>query len=263
MVSVRMMRFVLCIIVFATGAASAAVVSDFEDLSLGSESYWNGSDSSGGFHSGGGYYKNNYNTTYNSWDGFAYSNITNTTTSGMAGQYNAIAGSGQGGSNNYTIGYIGWTELPVVTLDAAGVVDSLYVTNNNFAYYSMLNGDAFSKKFGGASGNDEDWFMLMITGKDSGGAATGTVDFYLADFRFSDSGLDYILNQWGEVDLSPLGEVKSLEFALSSSDVGMWGMNTPAYFAVDTVVPEPGTIFLLGLGALVIKRNEKWKREKG
>ncbi len=256
MASEKVMRFVLCITVFATGgAASAAVISDFEDLTLGSESYWNGSDSSGGFQSGGAYYKNNYNTMYGSWDGFAYSNKTDTTTSGMAGQYNAIAGSGQGGSSNYAIGYIGLTELPVITLDTAGVVEGLYVTNNNFAYYSMLNGDAFAKKFGGASGNDEDWFMLTITGKDSGGEVVGTVDFYLADYRFADSGLDYILNQWGEVDLSLLGTVKRLEFALSSSDVGVWGMNTPAYFVVDTVVPEPTTILLLGLGGLIVVRR--------
>jgi hypothetical protein len=256
MASEKVMRFVLCITVFATGgAASAAVISDFEDLTLGAESYWNGSDSSGGFQSGDAYYKNNYNTMYGSWDGFAYSNITNTTTSGMAGQYNAIAGSGQGGSSNYAIGYIGWTELPVVTLDAEMVIEGLYVTNNNFAYYSMLNGDAFSKKFGGTSGNDADWFMLTITGKDSGGEAVGTVDFYLADFRFSNNALDYILNQWGEVDLSLLGAVKSLEFALSSSDNGTWGMNTPAYFAMDTVVPEPGTILLLGLGGLFVTRR--------
>ena len=263
MASVRVMRFVLCIIVFATGGtAGAAVVSDFEDLSLGPESYWNGSDESGGFQSGGAYYNNNYNTMYSSWDGFSYSNITDTTTSGMAGQYNAIVGYGQAGSSNYAIGYVGWAEPPTVTLDTAGMVDSLYVTNNNYTYYSMLYGDAFAKKFGGGSGNDEDWFLLTITGKDSGGEATGTVDFYLADYRFANNSLDYILNQWGEVDLSPLGEVKSLEFALSSSDVGVWGMNTPAYFAVDTVVPEPGTIFLLGLGVLFIKGNEKWKREK-
>lgn len=173
----------------------------------------------------------------------------------MAGQYNAIAGSGQGGSSNYAIGYVGWAEPPTITLDVAGVVDGLYVTNNNYAYYSMLYGDAFAKKFGGSSGNDEDWFMLTITGKDSGGAVTGTVELYLADYRFANNSLDYISNQWGEVDLSSLGVVKTLEFTLSSSDVGEWGMNTPAYFALDTVVPEPSTVLLLGLGGLIVMKQ--------
>ena len=59
----------------------------------------------------------------------------------------------------------------LITLDTAGVIDGLYVTNNNYAYYSMLNGDAFAKKFGGGSSDDEDWFLLTITGKDVGGVA--------------------------------------------------------------------------------------------
>lgn len=236
MASARVIRLAFIIIVFAiTSSVCAAAVSDFEDLALAPESYWNGSDESGGFQSGSAYYSNNYDTTFSSWDGFAYSNITDTTTSGMAGQYNAIVGSGESSSSNYAISYI-WAGPPAVTLDTAGVVDSLYVTNNNFAYYSMLNGDAFAKKFGGSSGNDEDWFLLTITGKDAGGDVIDTVDFYLADYRFSDNGLDYILDTWEAVDLTSLGVVKSLEFSLSSSDVGGWGMNTPAYFAIDTVV---------------------------
>lgn len=260
MASVRVVSFAFAILVFVIAGAAKAAVSDFEDLSLGSESYWNGSDGSGGFHSGSAYYNNNYNTMYGSWDGFSYSNITDTTTSGMAGQYNAITGGGQGGSSNYAIGYVGWAQPPTVTLDVVGVVDGLYVTNNNYAYYSMLYGDAFAKKFGGVSGNDEDWFLLTITGKDSGGAVTGMVDFYLADYRFADNSLDYILDEWSGVDLRSLGAVKSLEFTLSSSDIGEWGMNTPAYFAIDTVVPEPCTIALLGFGGLLAMRHLSAKK---
>jgi hypothetical protein len=119
----------------------------------------------------------------------------------------------------------------------------LYVTNNDSAYYSILNGDAFSKKFGGNSGNEQDWFMLTITGKDVDGGVTGTVDFYLADYRFVDNDADYIVNTWQYVDLTSLGAVKSLEFSLSSSDVGDWGMNTPAYFALDTLVYQPVSVY--------------------
>ena len=124
----------------------------------------------------------------------------------------------------------------------------MYITNTTYAALSMLNGDSFAKKFGGASGNDPDWFLLTITGKNASGGTTGTVDFYLADYQFENNANDYIVDDWTFVDLTALGDiVKSLEFALSSSDVGQWGMNTPASFAMDslTVVPEPSTLVLL------------------
>jgi hypothetical protein len=120
----------------------------------------------------------------------------------------------------------------------------------------MLNGDAFAKKFGGSGGDDQDWFLLTIRGKDVEESATGTIDFYLADYRFADNSQDYIVKTWDYVDLSSLGEVKSLEFSLSSSDVGEWGMNTPAYFALDTIIPEPTTMTLLALGGILLRRRK-------
>jgi len=129
------------------------------------------------------------------------------------------------------------------------------VTNNNYTYYSMLNGDDWAKKFGGSSGDDEDWFALTVTGKDASESIVGAVDFYLADYRFSDNSQDYIIDTWQFVDLSSLGIVKSLEFTLNSSDVGDFGMNTPAYFVIDTVVPEPATIILMALGGVLLGRK--------
>ena len=184
----------------------------------------------------------------------------------MAGQYTAKENGAQS-SPNYGIAYMGfYGNTPTMTLGAPGVIGSIYVTNNNYAYYAMLEGDAFSKKFGdtivdGETGpvvinqDAEDWFMLTITGKNAAGAVIDTVDFYLADFRFADNNLDYIVDEWTEVDLSLLGIVASLEFALSSSDKGSFGMNTPAYFAMDTVVPEPTTIALFGLGSIMLRRR--------
>ncbi len=241
MASGRLMKFrnLVCSFVVLTIVSTAnADIATFEDLVLPAESYWNGSDESGGFTSGGAYFSNNYDSAWGSWDGFSYSNITDTAIGGTAGQYNCIAGGGQGDSANYAIGYVGWASPPTITLDTADVVEGLYVTNNNYAYYAMLDGDAFSKKFGGESGNEQDWFVLTITGKDVDDVVTSTVDFYLADYRFVDDDADYIVNMWQYVDLTSLGAVKGLEFSLSSSDVGDWGMNTPAYFEVDTIMEK-------------------------
>jgi hypothetical protein len=253
------MSLVFVIGIFAmAGAAGAAIVTDFEDLTLGPESRWNGSDGSGGFASGSASFNNSYDATYGSWAGFAYSNITDTASSGWMSQFNVITGCGQGGSENYAVGYVGWLEPPRMVLDEPMIVSGLYVTNNNYAYYSMLNGDAFAKKFGGSSGDDEDWFLLTISGKDVTDVITGTVEFYLADYRFADNSVDYIVDNWRFVDLTGLGVVKSVEFGLSSSDTHPeYGINTPAYFALDTIIPEPMTMALLALGSLLISKRKK------
>ena len=91
------------------------------------------------------------------------------------------------------------------------------------------------------------------------------MDFYLADFRFADNALDYVVDSWTWVDLSSLGVVSSLSFSLASSDVGQFGMNTPAYFAMDNLavaaVPEPSqAAMLLGglaLVGLAVRRRSK------
>jgi len=236
------LRDLYCLVsILLTACAAKAATVTFDELTLPAESYFNGSDGSGGFVSGGLHFSNNYNTDWGSWDGFSYSNLTDTAAEGIAAQYNAITGSGQGGSANYAVCYTGWTTPPTMTLAEPGFVDGLYVTNSNYAYYSMLNGDVFAKKFGGADGDEPDWFLLTITGKDADGNAVGAVDFYLADYRFEDNGEDYIVDTWRYVDLTELGEVMSLEFALSSSDVGDWGMNTPGCFAIDTIIYYPAS----------------------
>ncbi len=211
-------------------------VSTFDDVSLDPENaYWNGSDLAGGFTSGHAYFYNSYNQSWGSWSGFAYSNVKNDTTAGYTNQYAAITAGGVNGSDGYGVAYAG---APVsVKLDttlAGTVLKGLFVTNSTYAALSMENGDAYAKKFGGADGADPDWFLLTIKGYDKG-AFTDSVNFYLADFRSDNPADDYILKSWAWVDLQPLGSVDSLTFELHSSDVGQYGMNTPAYFCLDNL----------------------------
>ena len=250
---------VIGVILFGAGGADGAIA-NFDDLTLPTESYWSGPDPNGtnitdiygdtirvgSFQSGNVEFVNRRNLTHNGWSGFAYSNTTDTTTPGLTNQYSAYTGSGYGpGDNNYGVAYGNvenldpsdvnqLQQLPYFELPDGTSIESLRVTNTTYAVLSMLNGDAFAKKFGGASGDDPDWFKLTAYGTNAlGGLLPNTVEFFLADYQFSNNSLDYIIDEWTLVDLSPLADAKCLYFNLTSSDVGAYGMNTPAFFAID------------------------------
>lgn len=218
---------------------------DFENLSLPVDSFWNGSDNSGGFVANQiATFPNNFvdwGGGITSWSGFAYSNMNDTTIQDFTNQYSNFAGTLLPNSQIFGVSYNAsdWNTgqiIPnIVSFSSAINPISMYVTNSTYTALTIKNGDNYSKKFGGPTGNDPDWFKLTIIGMlDSN--ITDTVDFYLADYRFSDNNLDYIVKEWQNIDLSSLGTVNKLSFLLSSSDTGMFGMNTPAYFCFDNIM---------------------------
>lgn len=213
----------------------------FDDLPLQPNSYWNGSSGAGGFQNNAFYFPNSF-TDYGggmySWVGFAYSNQTDTLTTGLDNQFSCIAGTGANGSSNYAVTYMlsDWmTGAPLpntIICDSTFKINGCYISNNAYAYWSMKDGDAYSKKFGGTSGNDPDWFKISAWGYYQG-ITTDTIDFYLADFRFSNNQQDYILKQWTWWDMDTLGNIDSLKYILSSTDTNAYGLRTPAYFCID------------------------------
>lgn len=214
---------------------------DFESLEM--PTYKNGSNGAGSFTQGELKFVNYYNSDWNSWAGFAVSKAMDTETSGSGNQYSSIVGEGAESSDNYMVSYVSsMSGTTYFTLDAPQTLSSFKVTNNTYTYNSMRDGDNYSIKFGGEDGNDEDWYLLTITGYNGDLASTEAVEFYLADFRFEDNAEDYIVNTWETIDLTPLGEVDSLVFSLSSTDNGEYGMNTPSYFCLDNIVTATETI---------------------
>lgn len=226
----------------AVTTLKAQTTVDFEELTLPAvDTFYNGSDEAGGFTSNGVTFNNFYNTQFDSWSGFAYSNLTDNTTAGFGNQHSAFAGSGANGSEKYAVYYNSDTLfLPGNAAD----LTSADLTNNTYAGISMRDGDAFAKQFGSvndASGdsdgtNGEDFFFVRIYSHDNTGNKVDSVDSYLADYRFADDADDYIVKQWETVDLSTLTAVNFLTFKFFSSDVGDFGVNTPQYFALDDFV---------------------------
>lgn len=257
-----------CVLFLPFGAAAQQVV-DFSDLSLPPASVYRGADGAGGFTSGGLFFNNHYSDDgFEYWAAWSYSNVNDTETRGWENQHAAIAGSGIGASGIYGVAYVETftPAIPRIELPAGQPPLGLQVTNTTYAYYSMLEGDDFAKKFGGESGDDPDFFRLTVSGLDVNEQALGSVEFFLADYRFEDNTLNYIVDAWTWVDLSSLpGETRFLEFTLDSSDMDIFGMATPAYFAVGevTVVPEPATFALFGglvAAALIVVRRTARRR---
>jgi hypothetical protein len=214
---------------------------DFENVAFPmGQNYWNGSDESGNFTIGGATFNNSYNAAWMSWSGFAISSEVDVTTAGWGNQYSCFAGSWASASTKFAL----WYANGEITFSVPTQAVSMMVTNTTYAALSMRDGDDYAKQFGGiynADGevdgtNGKDWFRLTITGMDADDEPTGTIDFYLADFRSDDSLQHFILDVWEWIDLTSLGTVQKLVFELQSSDVGEWGMNTPGYFALDNLI---------------------------
>ncbi|MBQ7462057.1 MAG: DUF4465 domain-containing protein [Bacteroidaceae bacterium] len=193
------------------------------------------------------------------WYWFGYANHTETKYETLDDQWNNIVGGGYDGSATYGVAFAAEFNGPcyVSLLTAPAVVPGFYITNSAYAYTSMTGGDPYAKKFGKG-----DWFLLTITGYDAANEVTGTKEYYLADLR--DEATAYIINDWRYVDLSSLGTVAKLGFALSSSDSGAYGMNTPAYFCFDNfgaegteVLPENNVVFVpeAGYATYVTKQD--------
>lgn len=226
----KKINLLICVI-SAAFSLNAQTVSTFENLTLATDTFWDGSDLSGSFTDGNAQFMNDYNTAFMAWSGFVYTNMQDTSTPGYMNQYSAITGSGYNNSSNYAIADDYGNAKIVLTGSATGKpVKGCYVTNTTYAYLSMKNGDQFTKKFGGATGTDPDWFLLKAVGWLNGALKQQSAEIYMADFRSADSTQDYILKEWTWFNLQPLGDVDSIQLLITTSDTTF---GIPVYVAID------------------------------
>lgn len=216
--------------VYVNGLHGEPMVATFEEEPLSSEEPYN---QKAPFGSGSFAFSNSYNAEWKSWSGFALAASADTIYSGdLTQQYNNVIGGGQeleGKSKQYAVAYCpgdnpAWgTYNPVVTVmpgsDRKVQLEGVYLTNTAWVKSFATKGD---KNFGRPAFEEGSFFIVTITA-DNG----KKVEVPLIDYRNKKR---EVVNDWKWVDLSSLGEVKTLKFSILSSD-----SYAPSYFAMDNL----------------------------
>ena len=249
----RLGTFFLFLSVVLSSAARADVIT-FESVNLPASGYLNGDPgnlSPGGsvsvpFVLEGVSFSNTFGIDaswgFPYWEGFAISNVVNTTDGTWTNQYAAKPGSGYQ-SMNYAVAY---SSAATITFPAPVTASGFRIANTTYTYGITTETDpeGFSVPLGSGG-----CFSVTATGS-LNGSPVGSAEFFLADLRAGNP--IGVRSGWNWFELSGLGTIDSLSFSFAGSDVGDYGLNTPAYFAMDNLtyaVPEPSGFVLAACGA--------------
>ncbi len=179
------------------------------------------------------------------WNGFTYSNETDTTTPGAGNDRAAITGDGNGtGQDNYGIA----TGFGGAAFNFASAVNltSIDLTNTTYTYLAMRDGSGFNTAFV----DNNDFFEVIINGLNGSGDVISSTSFELG------RGLN-LLDTWENVNLALLGTVNGIQFNFNGSSTGI-----PYYVAFDNLeyqavpVPQAFGLFMTSLLGLTILRKK-------
>lgn len=164
-------------------------------------------------------FEHNAIAVYDTWGGFTISKNAADTLNQFAC---AAKGGVKGVGSPFIVAYYLGAPLTLMFADRY-YPKEIYVCQDMVTLLSLQNGDGYAKKF-----TAKDTLALHISGLDEDNNNTDTVTYYLA--------VDSVFNQaWTKIDLSSIGYCYALEFSMTSTDTGAYGMNTPAYFALDAL----------------------------
>lgn len=145
---------------------------------------------------------------------------------------------GHNGSKNFCVhyGYIddfnssmGFNTPSIIEFGdgAQHVIDHLYIAPTTYLLNVILNGDTMGAAKPLTSVGD--WLKVIAIGCDSKDNELAKSEFDLVKDG------KVLLEDWTKWDLSSLGAVNKIYFNFDGSDKGMYGLNTPSYFAYDDV----------------------------
>lgn len=204
---------------------------DFQDITLPTAGYELKADNA--YNAGGFAFSYSYEYIaewdWISWSGFVVSNNKDKTTAGATNQFSVYGNGGADGSTQFALVYVSGEGVTEMTYgnSALAEIDYIYVNNSTYAALSIKNGDTMATPFG-----EDDYFKLTVTGYNTTGTKTGSVDFYLADYR---DGKTFICEAWTKIDLQPLGSVNKVRFELETTKKNTDGPLTPSYFCLDNI----------------------------
>ncbi len=169
-----------------------------------------------------------YGATTYTGGGHAVSNHASTDIAAngtYAAQLTVYGESGHGGHNsskNFCV-HNGASVSLVFAAGMAHMIDHMWINSTTYFLHAYAGNGGFT-----AVPTEESWCRIVATGYDAAGRQTGTSEFWLA--RGTEA-----LREWTKWSLAPLGKIQKVTFTVEGSDVGDWGLNTPAYFAYDDV----------------------------
>lgn len=166
--------------------------------------------------------------------GFDVSNVTDESYNDYSFPLAAQPFSGANGTENYAVGFVNidfMGEDPSITIPLEAtfenipddyVLDHLYISNGIIAYNYIQSNYP----------HQEFYLDLVINGY-NGDHLIDSIIVSLADYR---NNAAQVLDDWLKVELNTLANADRLTFDLRSNDnEGGYGINTPAYFAMDEI----------------------------
>lgn len=152
-------------------------------------------------------------------------------------------GAGAGGSNNFGVvfgydGYGGWIQEASFSLPEGSTLKSMKICNTAYTYGVIQHGNEWYEdgKLSGTAKSLKDthgYLKLTIICLNSSKVAVKRVETYLADYR---NGKSICPTVWTKIDINA-EDVETVKFAFEGSDNDpQYGLNTPAYVAIDDIV---------------------------
>ena len=224
-----MKKTILMVVALLCAFSCFSQVVDFEDLTLNPNSSWIGADGTGQFTSSYLTLYNDYDINYGSWQGFGYTNGTDTESEADT-NLSSCVGHGAGNSEYYVTAYVGFDWMGDYSPIPVGMKINTEIAGNfahRGAYFCM---PVALKKYVDREYPSGHFYYKLKASAYANGTLVGEREIMMADFSGDNS---YMMDDWTFVDLSWIENADSLNFIALSDDANAYGILTPAYFSMD------------------------------